>query len=105
MMEAGDNIYVLDDGKLYKCKVVSKKDNSIEVNFIRFKKRYDEWINLYSDRIVRNAGDFSISDDLASKRKMNEEVENDSVLSGVPRKKHSTQLDCDAAVSFAGIHG
>ena len=30
MMEVGDDIYVLKDGKPYKCKVV----NSIEVHFI-----------------------------------------------------------------------
>ena len=92
MMEVGDNIYVLEDGKPYKCKVVGKRDDSIEVHFIRFKKRYDEWINLDSDRIVRSAGDISISEDLASKRKRDddEEVENESLLSGVPRKRHST---------------
>ena len=66
MMEVGDNIYVLEDGKPYKCKVVGKRNDSIEVHFIRFKKRYDEWINLDSDRIVRSADDVSISEDLGS---------------------------------------
>ena len=101
MMEVGDNIYVLEDGKPYKCKVVGKRHDSIKVHFIRFKKRYDEWINLDRDRIVLSADDISISDDLASKRKSDdeEEVENESVLSGVPRKRHFTQLDCAPAVS------
>ena len=79
MMEVGDNIYVLEDGKPYKCKVVGKRDDGIEVHFIRFKKRYDEWINLDSDRIVRSAGDISISEDLASKRNDDEEVAYESL--------------------------
>ena len=53
-----DELFVSDkkDGIARKCKVISvNEDNQrIEVHFVKFNKRFDEWIDFTSDRIVED---------------------------------------------------
>ena len=57
----GDELFVVDkkDGTARKCKVkaIDEDNQRIEVHFLRFNKRFDEWIDLPSDRIVEEEED------------------------------------------------
>ena len=52
----GDTVFVVDksDGRTRKCnvKTIDEDNQRIEVHFVRSNKRFDEWIDFTSDRIV-----------------------------------------------------
>ena len=57
-LKLGETLFVVDkiDGKTRKCKVKAVDDNNqlIQIHFVGFNSRYDEWIEITSDRIVEN---------------------------------------------------
>ena len=64
----GDELFVTDkkDGIARKCKVkaIDEDNQRIQVHFVRFNKRFEEWIDFTSDRIVEEEEDkFFDSDD------------------------------------------
>ena len=57
----GDELFVADkkDGIARKCKVkaIDEDNQRIEVHFVGFNKRFDDWIDFSSDRIVEEEED------------------------------------------------
>ena len=45
-------IYVMDNGKPYKASVVERREGEMLIHFYRWKKTYDTYISINSDRIV-----------------------------------------------------
>ena len=46
-------ITVLDRGEYHPCKILDRRDGKIEVHYQGWKKRYDEWLEEDSPRILR----------------------------------------------------
>ena len=47
----------LRDGKFYKCKVVDMKDKKCKVHFVGWRKTFDEWLDVNSDRVKEDDTD------------------------------------------------
>ena len=59
MLFVGIIVFVKDlrDGKFYKCKVVDMKDEKCKVPFVGWRKTFDEWMDVNSDRITQDDTD------------------------------------------------
>ena len=57
----GDQLFVVDNGQKYKCKVraINDDEQKIQVHYVRFNNRFDEWIESTSDRIVYDGDEVS----------------------------------------------
>ena len=44
----------LRDRKFYECKAIQKKEDLVKVHFVGWKKAFDEWVDITSDRICRD---------------------------------------------------
>ena len=52
MAVVGDEIWVLESDKPYKCRVVDRRDSLLEVHFLNWNKRHDLWLKEDSPLIV-----------------------------------------------------
>ena len=52
MAVVGDEIWVLQNGKPYKCRVVDRRDSLSEVHFLNWNKKHDLWLKEDSPLIV-----------------------------------------------------
>ena len=58
MAEIGGEVWVLDEGIPYPCRVVDKRGSKLEVNFKNRNFRYDLWLDEDSPRIVDCPSEF-----------------------------------------------
>ena len=103
MADIGDDMSVMEDGKLYKCKVVGRRGEEIQVHFVNWNARYDQWLHEDSPRIVGDSGDVASCSQasggrgvrLASKRDRDEDddLESSEMIYNL-RKRPSIAVEC-----------
>ena len=53
--ENGDLLNVEHRGRIYRAKIVDAEESRVKIHYVGWKSRWDEWIEMFSTRIVVDA--------------------------------------------------
>ena len=83
--KVGDKLFVVENGQKYKCKIsaINDDEQKIQVHYVRFNNRYDEWIESTSDRIVCDGDEIGVELDEETRAALGELVAIDEVTAKI----------------------